>query len=97
MKTIPSLILAALLTLLPACATYKQTAGKLLASTALTVDAAMRSWATVVKMGKATDDQQAKVRSAYEQYQLAMQAAEAAYVVLTGKGERGGWLIASSE
>ncbi len=89
--------LVALSLMLGGCVTYKQNAGKLLASTALTVDAAMRSWATVVKMGKATDEQQAKVRAAYEKYQMAMTVADAAYTALVSLDDKSLWPLASSQ
>ena len=93
MRTVLTALMLALLT---ACATYKDNAGKLLASTALTVDATMRGWGAYVRLGKATDDQQAKVRAAYEQYQLAMQAAQAAFTVLIATGNQPAWTTASS-
>ena len=89
--------MVALSLMLEGCATYRQNAGKLLASTALAVDAAMRGWREVVHMGKATPEQEAKVKAAFEKYQLAQSAAEAAYTLLMTMGDKSAWPTASAQ
>lgn len=87
-------VVLALLALLPACATFKSNAGKTIASTALTVDAAMKGWAAYVVLNNVPADKQAPVRAAYVQYQLAMTAAKDAYVTLMTTGDQAPWNVA---
>lgn len=86
----------ALMALLIGCATTQDNAGKLLASSAVTVDGAMKGWAAWVAQGQATDDQQAKVRTAYAQYQASMSVAQAAFNTLVATGDASGWQKAST-
>lgn len=75
-RLLPLLLLAFLV----GCATnWQTTAGKALGTTAQTVDAAMKGWATYAVAAKLTDAQQAPVKAAYAQYQAAMNTALVAY------------------
>jgi hypothetical protein len=80
------------------CATTNtDTAGRLLASTAQTVDAAMKGWAQWVQMsGKATKADQDNVRSLYSNYQTAMSIAQASYIAFATTGDKNVWLRASA-
>ena len=62
----------ALLALSVACASLETNAYKVIGTTAVTVDAAMNVWGDFVRAGKASLDDQAVVRGAYEKYQKAM-------------------------
>lgn len=86
----------ALTAFLLGCASTQNTAGKLLASSAVTVDGAMRGWAAWVAQGQATDDQQAKVRTAYAQYQSSMAVAQASFNTLVATGDASNWEKAST-
>lgn len=79
----------------PGCQT-SNTPGRILASTAVTVDAGMQGWAQWVKTGQATDGDQAKVRAAYEKYQAAFGLALMAYEAATGETDQSGWERASA-
>lgn len=78
MRQIRSMMGLAMVLLMTGCA-WQNTTGKLLATTAQTVDAAMKSWAQYVKINSATDAQQAQVKTAYVKYQASMDAAVVAY------------------
>lgn len=84
-------IMAALLT---GCTSLQSTAGKTLASTALTVDAAMQGWAAWVDKGQAAPDQQQNVRDVYAKYQASMDIAKTAYQTAVATGDQSGWLQA---
>ncbi len=77
-----SMIALGLVFLMPltACTTFQDTAGKVLTTTAATVDKAMQGWATYVVLNQVPEDKQTTVRAAYAKYQLAMAAAEDAYL-----------------
>lgn len=80
-KLIP---LIAMLTLFVGCAifpTWKDAAGKSLATTAQTVDAAMKGWAMYVVTQNPPTNLQAKVRQAYGDYQVSFDAALKTYNV----------------
>lgn len=70
------LILIAMLALSPiaftGCGTPEATAYKATAITVTTVDGAMNGWGDYVRAGKATDDDQARVRNAYNKYRSAL-------------------------
>lgn len=75
-------LLGILIALITGCATQSslQTkAGKFLTSTAVTVDAAMKGWATYVVLHNTPQEQQTGVRNAYATYQAAMMVATNAY------------------
>lgn len=59
------------------CATgdLEQTAYRTVGAVAVTVDTSMNAFGDYVRAGKATPEQQAMVKAAYERYQLAMRAA----------------------
>lgn len=78
------------------CQSFHQNAGKLLASTALTVDAAMRSWANYRVRNNVSTDAEARVKKAYEQYQLSMDAAQAAYTAMVTSGDKSIWQQAAA-
>lgn len=82
--------LAVLTLMLTSCKTTNLE-GRLLASTAQTVHAAMQGWAVWVVKGQATEDSEARVRAAYGRYQLAMDAALSCYTVWKQTGEKHYW------
>jgi hypothetical protein len=91
-----TLLILPLLMALCACATFQDTAGKLLVSTALTVDAAMTGWGKWVRDGHATAGDEAKVRAAYEQYQRAMEMAKNAYIAYAATHDKTAFAPASA-
>jgi hypothetical protein len=62
-----------------ACASTLSTTGKLLGSTATTVDEGMKGWATYVVLNKPPIQQENAVRDAYSKYQASMLTAKIAY------------------
>jgi len=77
-KLFLALLLAS--SLVVGCKTTPQTtAGKLLASTAMTVDSTMKGWATYVAANHVPDEKQKSVKDAYQKYQLAMSVAAISY------------------
>lgn len=92
MKKLQALVLV----LMIGCASFQTTAAKLLTSTALTVDATMKGWATYVVQNNVSDAQQAPVKAAYSKYQIAMTAAQAAYTALVANGDKNAWQQASA-
>lgn len=81
---------------LTGCVSVQSTAGKMLASTALTVDASMKGWAQWVVAGQANADQETKVKAAYIKYQAAMNIAKNAYAELAANpSNQTGWQTAS--
>jgi hypothetical protein len=87
--------LLALSWLLNSCVT-ENIEGRLLASTAQTVDATMKGWAIWVVDGNASEYAEARVKGAYGRYQLAMDAAKAAYLAWHKTGEKDTWEQASA-
>lgn len=86
-NTFPLVVLAFALWL-PACSTLETNTYRTLGVITHTVDAAMNGFGDAVRAGKATDKQQASVRSLYQQYQDALGIAEkavAAYRVSSDK------------
>ncbi len=82
----------ALAVLLTGCTTLtNDAAGKLLASTAATVDKTMQAWATYVVVAKIDAEGQREVKMAYVKYQAAMATAETAYVALVKDGNKITW------
>jgi hypothetical protein len=73
-----------------------QTPGKVLASTAVTVDASMRAWSSYVNSGNATDDQQNKVRVAYSKYQASMKVAKDAFITANETGNKDPYVLATT-
>jgi hypothetical protein len=65
---------------------FQVVAGKFLSTTALTVDASMKGWASWVAAGKATDPEQIQVKTYYAQYQFYMFAATNAYTLAVTTG-----------
>lgn len=70
------------------CASFQVTSGKLLASSALSVDAAMKGWAQWVVAGQATTDQESAVKAAYQRYQVSMSLAQSAYTAAVATDDR---------
>jgi len=93
---VPVLAVAAGLLLLGAGCSTTGTAGRLLATTVQTVDLAMQGWAQYVVSGQVTPEQETAVRAAYAQYQLAEQAAEAAYLAAARTGDLDPWRRAAA-
>lgn len=106
MKKLPlSLSLLILALLLPAvlagiavggsgCATSNPE-GRILASTAQTVDAGMKGWAIWVADARADAYSETRVKEMYGRYQLAMEGAQTAYIVWQKTGEKNAWERAS--
>ena len=98
MKTLRSTILLALALASPfyvpllftGCSTTNP-AGRLLASSVQTVDAAMQGWWSYEVLGHATPDQVALARQAYADYQAAEALAEIAYVEFAKTGDESAW------
>jgi hypothetical protein len=86
-----AITLAIGLALLVGCTTFTNSAGKVLASSAMTVDAAMQGWATWVSMGKAGPTQETQVKAAYQKYQVAIQTATLAYQAAVVSGDQTAW------
>jgi hypothetical protein len=61
---------------LTGCGTPVNKVNQAVSATTTTVDAAMNSWGGWVRAGKATKEDERKVREAYVKYQAAMGAAE---------------------
>ena len=92
MKTLKLLFLTAALVLASAgCRSTTNTAGRLLASSVQTVDAAMQAWWTYELLGHATPDQIALARESYAGYQEAEAIAEVSYIEFVKTGDATGW------
>lgn len=89
-------LLASLIGCVSGCATTQTTAGKLLASTAITVDGAMQGWATWVAAGQSNPQQEAQVKAAYQKYQASMALASSAYAALAAGGDKTAWETAAN-
>lgn len=89
------IVAVALLTLV-ACASVKTDAGKMLATTAATVDASMKGWGVWVALGKSTSAQETAVENAYAKYQASMMVATNAYATLVLTGNASVWNVASA-
>jgi hypothetical protein len=73
------------------CASFQNTGGKVLTSTALTVDAAMKGWAKWAHTHPVSEESQASVRGAYAKYQSAMSAAVEAYAAAVNAKDKTIW------
>ncbi len=82
--------------LLLGCASFNNTAGKLLVSAAMTVDASMKGWASYVVAGGSTPEQENEVKTLYKKYQAAMSVAQTAYVAAASGGDKTVWNNASA-
>lgn len=89
-----AILIMSLALLTSGCVTWQHSAGKILASTALTVDAAMKSWAIYVVTNHPSAVKEASVKDAYGKYQLAMKAASDAYGVAATAKDQSPWLVA---
>lgn len=89
------LISLAALAFLVGCASVQTNAGKLLATTAVVTDGCMQGWSQWVAAKQATPEQEAKVRTAYSQYQASMSLALGAYNAMVASGDKSPWLAAS--
>ena len=87
MKTLVAVACATVL-FLTACASLESNAYKIIGATAVSVDAAMNGWGDYVRAGKANSDEQNRVRSAYEQYQLAMKGTHSAIIAYRERGDK---------
>ena len=87
-------IIMLMLGMLAGCATFNGTSGKVLASVAQTADAGMNAWKIYVAKNHLSVEDQRDVKFAYVQYQLAMAAAESAYISMVKTGDRSGWIKA---
>lgn len=54
------------------CSSWRSATHKTVGTVVITSDAAMKTWAAYVHAGKATTNQEAQVKAAYEKYQAAM-------------------------
>ena len=77
--------------LMVGCASLTSTAGRLVSTTAVTVDGAMQGWAMWVAEGQSTAEQGIQVRQAYVKYQASMKVAKAAYGTLVLNGDKSAW------
>ena len=96
MRTVTNILAVAFLAVMVGCATFQSNAGKLLASSALTVDAGMKSWAVWVAKGQATPAQEAQVKAAYQKYQVAIAIANDAYAKLAANNDQAAWTQAAN-
>lgn len=80
----------AIVALLAGCTTP----GKIIASSSITADKAMQSWSVYVVDGKATLEQQAKVKELQARYYAAEDAALDAYLVFVKTDDESAWLKA---
>jgi hypothetical protein len=71
-----SMMLVAMATL-TGCSTPERTAYQATGTVAVTVDAAMLGWGDYVRAGRATPEDEALVKAAYQHYQAAMRTARA--------------------
>jgi len=71
LMTVPALVLIP-----TGCGTPTAKVTQVAGSVSFTVDAAMKSWGSWVRQGKATEEQRIKVRDAYQKYDAAMLTAE---------------------
>ena len=92
---LPVLLVGALSFSLVGCKT-PAAAGKALATTVVTVDAAMKGWFAWVKAGQSTPEQEARVDKLYGQYQLAESAAENAYLTAVKLNDMSVWNTAAA-
>lgn len=76
MKIVSSVALAFALMFSTGCGTPTNKINQTVAATTTTVDAAMNGWGGWVRAGKATKEDERKVREAFVKYQAAMGAAE---------------------
>src|SRR5437870_6655809 len=77
------------------CASTQDKSAKLLASTAVVVDATMKGWASYVVAGRATPAQEQSVRTAYSQYQQSMTIAQNAMIIMMNTKDQSAWTSAS--
>lgn len=78
------------------CAT-QNAPGRILATTAQTVDSAMQAWASYVALERATPAQESAVRALYAKYQAAESAAQNAYVAGANTSDPSAFAKASAE
>lgn len=95
MKKLLSILTIATLLVVTGCQT-QNSAGRVLASTVMTVDAAMQGWGTYVRTAHPPASEEAQVKLAYEQYQVAEMAAEQAYLAYVKSGDVSSWVKASN-
>lgn len=95
MKYATSILLACTL-ILAGCNTFKDTSAKTITTVALTVDGAMKGWASWIVLNPVPADQENRVRTAYGQYQIAMGSAQVAYIAAVDSGDKSGWAQASA-
>lgn len=96
MKTILSLF-ACLALLLSGCKSPETTAYKTIATTAQLVDKSMLAWGDYVRAGKATADDEKRVKAAFEIYKRAETAAQrTVYTIKTAPNGQQDWVTAVS-
>ena len=78
------------------CASFQTNAGKTLASTAMTVDAAMKAWSKYVDKNGVDPARNLAVKTAYIRYQAAMQTASMVYVHLSQSKDQSQWVDAAA-
>lgn len=78
------------------CASFKNTAGKVLGTAAQSTDAAMKGWAAYVVAGGATTNQETQVRALYAKYQATMGVATNAFTAAVVTGDKTPWQTASA-
>lgn len=90
------LTLSLVASLLIGCATWQDSAGKTLATTAQTVDSAMKGWALYAVRVNPPVTEQIKVRSAYGQYTNSFDVALKAYNLAVLTTNQNVWQASSS-
>jgi len=91
-----SLVACVSLLLCGCTTTWQDSAGKVLATTAQTVDSAMKGWATYVVINKVPEDKQLVVRDSYAKYQTAFETARLAYNAAVINKDQSVWAQASN-
>lgn len=95
---VPLCLVAVGLAFVTGCVSVQDRAGKYLASTAITVDAAMRGYAAWVALHPGPPSpEQATVRAAYMNYQATMMIATNAYAAAVLSKDWSGWDGASNQ
>lgn len=73
------------------CASMQTASGRVLATSAVTVDATMRAWAQYVVAANPPAEDEAAVRRAYENYQSALKVAADAWIAASTSGDQSGY------
>ncbi len=91
MKSLITFLLALTTMFLSGCAGWQQDGGKTLATVAVTVDSAMKGWATYCATHDVPQDEHGAVRNSYIRYQIAMKSASEAYQAAVMLKDKSAW------